>query len=107
MLCNGRRTLQLNVLKTTIAIAYERCDSELVGVAFGSSVTPGSLHARIACRTASTARGRGKLRRHASATRRHGTGAVKGRTAVSLLSIVRPSAAAEGSTVMPTPDATM
>ena len=42
-------------------------------------MTPGSLQARIAWRTASTARGRGKLRRHASATRRLGTGAANGR----------------------------
>ena len=78
-----------------------------LGVAFGSIVTPGSLQASIASRTSSTARGRGKLRRHASATRRLGTGGAKGFAAVSLFSAVFDSAAAAGTTVMPTPEATM
>ena len=75
--------------------------------ALWSSATPGSLQASTALRTASTAAGRGKLLRQASAMRRLGDGALKGRVTIRGLDDERASAAVDGSTVMPTPEATI
>src|SRR3954470_19783697 len=64
------------------------------------------LQARIAFLSASIASGRGKLRRQASPTRRDGTGRAKGRNGIrSLLQLALTDV--DGSTVTPTPPATI
>ena len=84
-----------------VSLRYEIDD----GVALGNSVTPGSLHgvspdARL---LPAGAESWPPCERNAAA--RYGWG--EGCTAVRRVSTVRPSAAAEGRTVIPTPDATM
>src|SRR5690554_5080523 len=72
-----------------------------------SRLAPDRLACRIACLTASIASGRGKLLRQAKATRRVGTGCLKGRNASMRFSSRVGTQAVLGRMVMPTPEATM
>src|SRR5690349_466555 len=66
----------------------------------------GILMSRIAAASVSTARGRSKLARHASATLREGTGVVNG-TTLSSFEAYRGTSALAGNTLTPRPEATM